>query len=457
MFNRDKVKFIRLVLFFFAAPILKTETPDIFDIWEGVILQDFDYYSAQSNLITAQLRDQYKNIYYAPSLSFTENSDFEKFLTTGASLDFILPGDFHFGTSANYSMYGLDNMSQGLATQSFNLGLSISQSLKPYWFSGSRDNPSIMKLQLDMQLQENNLDSVIMSLLIQSSEYLLRLRQNERQIKFLEMSIDYQKELLVSMKVLKDQGLVSSQDIWEQERSLWEDELSLMQNKETLTELQLSLIKSCGLYIENSLAIILPPQGQCDEFKEQYINVNNIDLARLKLQESQMYFTSIQREQSQAPSITVSFNPSWSTFQDSEVNIPRLWLDNDDFNWSVSMTLNASPWLSRERKRDRALYRQSINVLEKERESVLHQLNSKIRILELNRKRLITQKQYLEEAFWKAQNIQEDTRQLLENGSISQLELKQAALTVIERKNAYDEVSDTLWYYEYLLIWYVLR
>jgi hypothetical protein len=159
---------------------------------------------------------------------------------------------------------------------------------------------------------------------------------------------------------------------------------------------------------------------------------------------------NIERRQAQAPVFSLGYGISWDTNPELPKKLFSAWFDHKTLSWNLTATLDISPVFSGAGKRDdqqekvdNANFENSIDELRKRKNSEKVFIQSMINDL-------TDQSRLSLELVKNLQKECEDTKKLLDSGSVTELDYTYVKTELVNRTNVYKNTEDQLWEYRFL-------
>lgn len=445
---------------------IKKEDFSLEFLWDKTLKNNFNIKEAEINYVLA---DKQLSIYwqqYLPSVSFSTTTALSNFMEKHseipnnisylAAIEEKLPGglNIEFLPNVVYSKdeaFYTQNNSFLKYVDTEKITVSISQNLLPFWLQKSLKNPEKRLLTLEKEINATYLNMVSFSEIENLTKNYIEYRKVSRKIDSIEHSIEIYHQIIEITKELKTNGNVSLKEVFESEKLLSDcyEELTNLQN--TKLNLYTSIIHSFGNSITyDDLDLFLNMETELSKNIESLFS-KNPTIEYLKLQKEILKENYILTKQNTSPVFSLSGNIPIHNGYDNSTSYGLL-MDENNKTWSVTASLNFSPFYESNRNYLNQKYEKENKLFEERIDDYKNQLEYEKRqfeeLLQFYEKKLYLSKKEYDNN----QKIYEAQKMLFDKKQCSYIEVLQAELTCICNKNEIENSKDIIWLYKWLII-----
>lgn len=454
--NSKKLLLFLFVIFSFAV---YAET-ELEILWNKAITHSTEVSAAEISVKNAIKAYKNKRSLYPVNLKFSTESSFNDIYediawypsSAKAGLTVIKTNPYGNSVSGTISYGTGRNILNFLeAVNSENIGynhspeanINIEQSLLPAFFQKYTKNPDVQLLKSNIQENEFSKSALELSIKQNVANLYIQERNIIRQIKQYEKNLQFYDEKIDAFQELHKKSQVSISDIWNLENKRWDCYKEYIEALNSKDNIELSLKNICG-----DISSIITTESDFPEFETLVLDYNPdkekliIELENLKLQ-------NIVYKQSSAPKISLAgtFSENTETNKYFSVNYID---DKTNFNWTFSLGLSFSDFLSPSRKLKQQQFEDNIILCKKQinelDEKTDNQKRSYSELINSYQKQVENLKYILDNR----KKVRSDYDFLYKNGKCSKLEFDEVNLSVMETEYIYKNLCDYLWLYKWM-------
>lgn len=454
--NIKKSVFVFIMIF---SSMVYSET-ELENLWNKAISYSIDVESADISLKNSIEAYENKRSLYPVSLKFSTESSFSDvyediaWYPSSAKASVAVSKSNPFGNSISGGVtYGVGRSVLNFlqAVDSENIGyyhnpevnLSVEQSIMPACFQGYVRNPEVLLIKNKVKDAEYSKDAVELSLKQNVANLYVQERNIIRQIERYEQTLSFYDEKIKALYELHEKSQGSLSEVWNLENKKWDYYKEYIESLNTKEGVELSLKNLCGELIQvNSTDSPFPDY---DIAVTEY----NPSVERLKLEMENLTMQNVVSKQSSAPKLSLggTFSENTETNKYFVVNYVE---DKTNFNWSFSLGISFSEFLSPSRKLKQIQYEDELTLCRERLKNMKEQNQDQ----KYNYEQLIIsyQKQIerLKDIIKNRKKFRDDYDLLHKNGKCSKLELDEVNLSVIEAECIYENLCDYLWLYRWM-------
>lgn len=454
-----KIKYFILINFIFFSFCVYSQTELEF-LWNKAIQNNVNL---KSELVSL---DYVKNIYknkkslYSYSLktlvesSFNDNNEYLLWYANSARSSIVLSKKNPFGNSIlgklSYSInrntldffkpMSVDNIGYSHIPE---ISITVEQSLFPSYLSNRKDDLEVLILKNNILETESSFYNSQLLLIQNITNYYIKERNVIRQLeKFKKVLNFYDTKINDSYELYKNSKIAIS-EIWELENTKWEyyeDYIELLNTKE---DIELSLKKLCG---EKEIIVNID-----SEFPNKKIRIikNNPLRQKLLIEKENLNIKNVLEKQNSAPvfSVGASFSESTDSKKYFDVNFIN---DKNQFNWNFSLSLSFDDFFSPIKNVKEKLYKDNLNLYEDKLKDFELEIENQYKNYSELIKTYKNEINKITEIRTNRIKIYNDYKILYKNEKCSKIELEEVYLNVVEADCIYNNLCDSLWFYEWM-------
>lgn len=447
-------------------------------IWQKAMAGNSDVQAAVCNKRIAENALNYFWQKRIPSVSFSASSSFlqneDKFveqpqkIASSVLLQEELPGGFTVCLEPSVVLSKGTDVDSGIVYSDVeSIGVSVSQSLSPYWLQkgwkkdtwnekmsgngagidgGKKSEPERFLLELEYQLCGAELDEAVLVCLENVTDYFIRYRQSCRKLDLIEKTVALYGELVEAWEELLLSGKASAADVYAAKENLysWEEDLYECRFEKENYKIQLQKLTGMeNLQIESGDVFLseLPETGE-------RMFVENPGIVYLKLLKERAACEYTIGKQNSGPVLTLGGSiPVHEKERDYFSNMIN---GGSSKNWTINVGLDFSPLLRKNQKNLRKNFEMAVSEYERR---IIFEKN-KLENERLYYEDLIAacnrQLEMMNAVCRSKKEILETTELLYERGECSRIDLLNAQINFCSKENDYYVQLDSLWFYKWM-------
>ncbi|MCR4953299.1 MAG: hypothetical protein K6A43_04410 [Treponema sp.] len=482
-------KFLIFLIVVVQVFLFAEDGTELEKIWQKAVTCNSDVQAAACNKRIAENALAYFWQKRIPSVSFSASSSFlqneEEFvkepqkIASSVLLQEALPGGFTVCIEPSVVLSkGADENSGIVYSDVESIGVSVSQSLNPYWLQKSwmkksgnekslwrgncygekkKSEPEELSLELEYKLCGAELDEAVFTCLENVTDYFIRYRQCSRKLDSIKKTVDLYRELVEAWEELLCSGKSSEADVYAAKENLYSYEEDLYECRFEKENYGIQLQRLIGMESlqavdgrGNDGKLVIGDAIYLSELPEigerRFVENPGIVYLRLLKERAKCEYTI--GKQNSGP--VLSLGGTFPVHEKERDYLSKFLGGGSTKNWSVSLGLDFSP-----------LFKMNQNYLRKNYETTVNEYERRILFEEA---RLRNERIYYEEliAACKKQlemmnavrgnkkEILEATELLYERGGCSRVDLLNARINFWIKENDYYVQQDSLWFYEWM-------
>lgn len=453
-------KIFFILQIFFQVFLFAEDETDLEKVWSLVVKENPDVQAAafDRNMVETALSYFWQE--RIPSVLFSASSSFLQYggdinppqsIYSSLEINEKLPGGLYLALEPQVTLSKGSNENDSFVfSDTEKLGISISQTVNPYWIQGVKKEPEQESVELTFKLYDIRMKSQELVCITMATDYFVRLRQYYRKKDSYEKMIVFYEELSNAWTELRKLDRASDSEVYSSRENLYyyQKELydcileieSLYSQFENL--LGKSKIDDAKANAFNTIVFL----SELPEPKEVF--PENPELAYWNLMKQKNDTDYVLGKQTASPIISLTASiPIHEKESDYFMNM--IYTDKSK-SWSVGIGIDFSAFLSKNHKQLKRDFELSDNEFERR----IHQKQG-----ELLRERkyyenliLFCEKQLelLQEGYKNKLEILEAMEEMYERGECSKIDLLNAKIDSQIRQNDFYIQQDSLWFYKWM-------
>ena len=441
LYIKKILKKIVIFMILFSSSDMILRAFSLMELAEIALNNNSDILSAINSYQTSILSSKSMDGTFSPQLSFSSSSQISKDYTWNNCPDYLsssisyvqtLPGGSSISISGGASVNAETIYEELYLNQKPNVSISLQQSLMPFWIQGKSKDPNIENSYQQEQYYYHELLNTKKSTLLNVAQNFVYILIYKKQIQISQNLLKLLDEQIAATKQLKLSGASSQSKITELLNSKWTSQQDLLSVQTNLESTLQNLKILCNHDIDIS---DIAYHDSFSQFTDEFCNLIQEVTERIsdpieknfQLQIEMLNNKKIINKQKYAPEISISAQPSWSMGIKKENEWKNAWKEmSEPSNWSFSVGINLSPFISASRK-------QNIKQYELDYESIRNSYNNYILKKEMSKK----QYKKLFELYTKQL---EEIKKIYENQQIELLDVQEQYELGVISKLDYDSL-----------------
>ena len=441
LYIKKILKKIVIFMILFSSSDMILRAFSLMELAEIALNNNSEILSAINSYQTSILSSKSMDGTFSPQLSFSSSSQISKdytwkncpdYLSSSISYVQTLPGGSSISISGGASVNAETIYEELYLNQKPNVSISLQQSLMPFWIQGKSKDPNIENFYQQEQYYYHELLNTKKSTLLNVAQNFVYILIYKKQIQISQNLLKLLDEQIAATKQLKLSGASSQSKITELLNSKWTSQQDLLSVQTNLESTLQNLKILCNHDIDIS---DITYHDSFSQFTDEFCNLIQEVTERIsdpieknfQLQIEMLNNKKIINKQKYAPEISISAQPSWSMGIKKENEWKNAWKEmSEPSNWSFSVGINLSPFISASRK-------QNIKHYELDYESIRNSYNNYILKKEMSKK----QYKKLFELYTKQL---EEIKKIYENQQIELLDVQEQYELGVISKLDYDSL-----------------
>jgi hypothetical protein len=444
------------------------------------ITNDTNIINAKKEYELSLINKKYRFLqWWSPSFTLSNNltypyekDEFDDKLTsntTSLDLSLPLPTGSILGIGGSYTLARdiletstLEEQDWGYS-QDAGFNVSFSQRINPWWMH-TRRSPYSRLADIQSMLSHNNYNSSVRNTLFSAVEAYINLRKIERSIKQIHEAFIIYDELLQAYRELLVSGGTSWREYEKIRSEKWDYESELFALENNRMSTQRELYRLSGMVTENICNEVLTDPDHAI-FTQMFSGLSRQAIVSLeensfRLQKESLETSRILDRQANSPGLKVTWGTSYKLPVKPSDSLWDAWGEKDNFednklnNWSLTILIDFSSFLSPVNSKATKQYNAEINILDELLKTFIIEKNKEMLFTKRMTAQLQDQIKILSSLITNETIHLNDNEKLKDAGAITALEYNQSRLKLNEKITVLNNLQDDLWFYKFIGAFY---